>query len=68
MNIDPTARRRSDCAPGLTASLIWEPETGEKRPIPDALLNDLIDWCAERGLFGGFKLVTWNENGEEEAA
>ena len=61
--LKPSSPRRSECVPGLVLNLIFTPE-GETRAIPESLVNDLMDWCGERDLFGSVLRVDHDENGE----
>lgn len=50
---------------GLKAELIFDPQDGsDKRPVPQALIDDLCDWCCERGLYGTFVRVDFDHEGE----
>jgi hypothetical protein len=52
--------------PGLDAELIFDPVDYDGKAIPHSLVEDLAQWCAARNLFGGFKRVRYDANGDKQ--
>jgi hypothetical protein len=50
--------------PGLVIEVMYDPEKYDGRAIHEAVIEDLAEWLAERDLFGGFRRITYDEQGD----
>jgi len=42
---------------------MYEPDRYDGQAIPEALTIDLLEWLAERHLYGGFRRIEYSEDG-----
>ena len=53
----------SERRPGLEIEVGFDPEKYDGQAIPEAIVEDLMEWLAERSLFGSVARVVYDEQG-----